>query len=460
MTPHNQNDDENPRRDRRSHEDNPFIAFRRFADSQVSTLLNGLAALPEWLADYNSINLAREQCLFGKANPEECKKLQEVEAKIERMYDNEFNFSKGNFTHAAVRDNIDKYMELEASAREIRTRIVEAGRGTETRSDGASNQIDLIERVGNQKGQQWGWSWDWGFPKPFDTETGQQQDQPEGLTPRGRWHNHGTRRNSQSTEEDKWERFSTSYKPSYFDGRAGSPFDTHISSHLDASSRDPYSPLALENNRHLRDGFWRDAFEDLFRLERGLNMIPHHQLGRSKHLTYNDWSYRFTNQPFTRPFSHIGDICPVPGPISRGEQNEEPSYEYAHDHEDQHDDPPTPKPNQGKWTRETPETELEAYERLLGPSNTQSDAPTPSRPSILSTLTTTERTVAPDGTITTKVVLKRRFADGKEESTETVHTHRGDGQDQDPWKAFQEAELPVQVKQESPEKKRGWFWSH
>ncbi|KAL2354667.1 hypothetical protein BJ546DRAFT_38403 [Cryomyces antarcticus] len=47
------------------------------------------------------------------------------------------------------------------------------------------------------------------------------------------------------------------------------------------------------------------------------------------------------------------------------------------------------------------------------------------RLSIISTLTSTERRMAPDGTVTTKVVLKRRFGDGREESSETVHTTQG-----------------------------------
>ena len=43
------------------------------------------------------------------------------------------------------------------------------------------------------------------------------------------------------------------------------------------------------------------------------------------------------------------------------------------------------------------------------------------RPSVLSTLTTTETRTLPDGSKTTRVVLKKRFADGAEESTERVY---------------------------------------
>ncbi|KAL9614511.1 MAG: hypothetical protein Q9167_001039 [Letrouitia subvulpina] len=53
-------------------------------------------------------------------------------------------------------------------------------------------------------------------------------------------------------------------------------------------------------------------------------------------------------------------------------------------------------------------------------SSTQEHA----KPSVLSQLTRTERTTSPDGTVITKVVLKKRFSDGTEENEETVSTSR------------------------------------
>jgi len=119
------------------------------------------------------------------------------------------------------------------------------------------------------------------------------------------------------------------------------------------------------------------------------------------------------------------------------------------------------------------ETELDAYEHLLAKS--KSAEPTPptgvsttndTKPSILSTLTTTERTVAPDGSVTTKVVLKKRFADGREESSETVHTQRGQdtAHTHDPWAAVQNSFAPreseTRDEQEKKKNKSGWFWSN
>merc|ERR1711963_483325 len=175
--------------------------------------------------------------------------------------------------------------------------------------------------------------------------------------------------------------------------------------------------------------------------------------------------------------------------------SDEPSYEYSHDHEDQHDDLPTPKQDRFPYADtvrrdtyntvlhaaherdEEAETEMDVYERMDAVSRGPASAPGPTsvssaiaeqmneaKPSILSTLTTTERTVASDGSITTKVVLKKRFADGREESSETVHTQRGQGNDQtprDPWKAFHDTQL-VQAEPKNGEKKKGsgWFWSN
>ena len=72
----------------------------------------------------------------------------------------------------------------------------------------------------------------------------------------------------------------------------------------------------------------------------------------------------------------------------------------------------------------------------------------PARPSILSQLTTTQTTRLPDGTVTTKVVLKQRFADGREETTESVET-RND----------QSEQMEQRRHVEEKPKQKGWFWT-
>lgn len=102
----------------------------------------------------------------------------------------------------------------------------------------------------------------------------------------------------------------------------------------------------------------------------------------------------------------------------------------------------------------------------------QTAASPPTNPSILSTLTTTEQRTLPDGTVTTKVVLKKRFSDGAEEVTERVHTQNAptpssqgtllpaaataQGQDPAPETSRNEKKLATTT---DKKQQGGWFWS-
>lgn len=80
------------------------------------------------------------------------------------------------------------------------------------------------------------------------------------------------------------------------------------------------------------------------------------------------------------------------------------------------------------------------------PSNENADIPL-KKVDVLSALTTTHTTRLADGTVTTRVTLKQRFADGREETTESIHTSN-------------EKEAQSRANdQETSEKKSGWFWS-
>jgi hypothetical protein len=65
---------------------------------------------------------------------------------------------------------------------------------------------------------------------------------------------------------------------------------------------------------------------------------------------------------------------------------------------------------------------------------------------IIATLTTTERIILPDGAVHTKMVLKKRFADGREESNETVHTAR-------------EGQEHASSQAKKSDGSGGWFWT-
>jgi hypothetical protein len=78
---------------------------------------------------------------------------------------------------------------------------------------------------------------------------------------------------------------------------------------------------------------------------------------------------------------------------------------------------------------------------------------------ILSTLTTTVRHVAPDGSVVTKKVLKKRFADGSEESSETVETAHGSGLSWDQTRA-PHGEEDLSQNKSKPSRGKGWFWTN
>ena len=71
------------------------------------------------------------------------------------------------------------------------------------------------------------------------------------------------------------------------------------------------------------------------------------------------------------------------------------------------------------------------------------------KPDILSQLTTTHTTRLPDGSVTTKVVLKQRFADGREETHESIYTTHEPPQPENEG---------AKVAGEQCPKKKGWFW--
>jgi len=124
----------------------------------------------------------------------------------------------------------------------------------------------------------------------------------------------------------------------------------------------------------------------------------------------------------------------------------------------------------------TPDTEQDLYEAFLGkaspetqrqettkpPSSSRTTSTAVNKPDvvaskILSTLSTTERTTLSDGSVTTKVTLKKRFSDGREESTETLSTNHAamDSTSPTPVSAVSNASSG----RDQQDQKKGWFWS-
>jgi hypothetical protein len=343
--------------------------------------------------------------------------------------------------------------------------------------DGNSRN-ELVERVANEKGQQWGWSWDWGFPRPFDGD-----DDIASRRDRCRqWRRRREESLFSATQAD--EHSDASEDRTMLPGQQGwEEQQQRFLNHLDEALLPIFQELFRRESAETADvydmavnprvaaelaraGVPRDAFEDLLRSQNGHPLIPSEKLGQSDHLPHDSWARRFFDQTdrgsVDRPHKYE---FPRRVPWEGEETAEEPHYEYAHDHEDQHDEPPSPNTKQGGWSGDAPETEMEAYERLLGPVPAfGASAQTDGRPSVLSTLTTTERTVHPNGTVTTKVVLKKRFNDGREESSETVHTERGQDSagginDHSSGMLEATAQHKLQEPRKNEGKKTGWFWS-
>jgi hypothetical protein len=590
------NNDNNSRRNRERPEDNPFIAFRRFADSQVSSLLNTVFTLPATIANYNNVHQAREACLFKKAGKAQCDKLQELEEEIASLRHEGKELYRVGDLQQVLRKS-EELMQLDRHADELRKDIVaESGIKEE-------DSKELVQRVANKKGQEWGWDWSWGFPKPFDDD--RDSSQPASADR----HREQAMAFFKQIEREAKNMFGDEQWDDAIEGALGAMGSSPMLRALMGDKEwqevknfmnetRPYSPQALEADRRMQLAGvnWREAYEDLVRAQEQEDLARRQETRRDA----LGW----------RRNSKEGYPKRVPW---TDEESDEPSYEYAHDHEDQHDDPPTPKAKQegtfrdwcdpaenqkssdksdimaylreqqqsgrslgmrqqteseshdwcataesqkssdkddimaylreqqqkgrdlslreqaedsgmcapassqsasdkrdiqaflssqsqqndrhlslrepeyqaGEWCdpassqsasdkrdirqflsseqqhgrqlglRDSSATELDAYEHLLQkPENVANEA----GPSILSTLTTTERSVAPDGSVTTRVVLKKRFADGREESTETVHTQRG--QESDPRETARRGVAPkLEGGRDQDKKRSGWFWS-
>ncbi|KAL8901320.1 MAG: hypothetical protein Q9192_000615 [Flavoplaca navasiana] len=167
---------------------------------------------------------------------------------------------------------------------------------------------------------------------------------------------------------------------------------------------DPYSPLQLEDRHPFCEhgAKWRRAFAELLAVHHGVDVPCEHQ---HEEMSKDNWMLALPFYLACQKNWHGDNVTKVP-------ENEA------------EDDGPT---------------ELDLYRHFLGarsariPSSSSTqpcsidneDYNTSGQPNVISTMTTTQRTIRPDGSVYTQVVLKKRFSDGREESTETEHTTHG-----------------------------------
>ena len=414
---------------------NPFIAFRRFADEQMSSLLHSLLGQPQRSTATPKSAPDGDLPWIAQAMTEEQRR------RLRNMRDQESQSEANSVT-------TEKFYQR--------------------REQGAGKSEDEIARCPY---------------RPADQEVPERNRQgpPCDLAPRTCCDG-GLLAHLHDAE---------------IDYSAPTPWVIH---YLDHS---PYSPHYLETQELFRERGtkWRDAFEDLLAMQSGLPMPSEDSSRRNKCNPH--WVASMVAEGlFGRDtFVPMGPVSGTPAKLERmlrrgtadarqpendadgnafadpKEEDDEGDCCDDDDYDDQDDDEDT--------------TELDWYERLLcldrglfsggffralaseafKQESRQSDKISSAaavgedgKTGIISTLTTTERITLPDGSVHTKMVLKKRFADGREESTETTHTTNSHHEEKPKQIADSKPEKLRTTRGgdeggKSKEKKSGWFWN-
>lgn len=242
----------------------------------------------------------------------------------------------------------------------------------------------------------------------------------------------------------------------------------------------PYSPYHLERDEKTQvyGSRWRNAFEELLGYDGG-DAEPEETKRSNSEDHPSPLRLQDESDPVSLPdiMRHLREWA-----IDRS-RGHDPWFDPLVSRQREHD------------TGQDEMTELDLYERLLNrkrpesddtlipiinpPKATEATIPDAHEGSsqanesgtlgIISTLTSTERVTLPDGTVHTKVMLKKRFADGREESSETVHTTQGGVQQYGSNLAIASGttDSTESANAQSDDQKganprsgrRGWFWS-
>ena len=247
----------------------------------------------------------------------------------------------------------------------------------------------------------------------------------------------------------------------------------------------PYSPVRLEQHPHLCDQgvTWREAFEDLLAVQSGQDLPPKCSQGTPE--SSIDWVRGMIRSAMCKREENITKSSSAavktsesmkqhPVLLSHISRLRQPKKDADEDGDVDNDD----LVDEG----DTDISEMDMYDRIfssqqsssnvtaraaadyfshLQPESSLSDTDAKAS-SILSTLTTTERTTLRDGSVHTKIVLKKRFSDGREESTETMHQQNAVRQTQDAIRKSikdEDARETGKDKGKKQNKSSGWFWS-
>lgn len=458
------------------HSDNPFISFRRYADEQVNSLMKMFGVPSHWRDDDNSDwRNQRWGCHRRRWNREDRQERVNQIPTVPNMQGDESNHNDDGESFFKMLKEMDKVArdwtrEWDEAAKEWRSSAEEEwGRFLEGNASPSDTEAlttrpshgEKNDAGKHDKAQTYVWSWSW---PPSGADEKQRavamRDAEQHLERRWADLERVFEEKEKSIEKGDFGAWAWHFgwPDSHQETKQADantivpepiqPFDKNMFDWLNSSSR---SPLKLESLNFILAARvnWRDAYEDLLRTEKGLPLMSNNDLGQSAEMEKQQWAQE-----------RLGRL--------RGlrEQQRREQVQPPIEHKEVNQIEATP----ALQANEDPQTELDMYEQLLSPgakfSPVSTEAvPTSSPSSILSTLTTTERSVAPDGTVTTKVVLKKRFADGREENSESVHTASARMENASALHQLQvKPERPsvldaVKSQEQGKPGNRGWFWS-
>lgn len=181
----------------------------------------------------------------------------------------------------------------------------------------------------------------------------------------------------------------------------------------------PYSPRQLERDpvSACFGGLWREAFRDLLVAQQTGGQMPPSGMRGGLDGTPKDWTEELQACGLASRSIDPGEVFDED---EDADEDEELTCPYLPAPEDRQDSPDNELELYDRWIQQPSRRQPEETGASFGGKKQQQ------KPSIISTLTTTERRQLPDGTVTTKTVLKKRFADGTEESSEQTDTSHVD----------------------------------
>ncbi|KAI9675853.1 MAG: hypothetical protein M1829_003279 [Trizodia sp. TS-e1964] len=234
----------------------------------------------------------------------------------------------------------------------------------------------------------------------------------------------------------------------------------------------PYSPLQLENLQGFQnDGKrWRNAFEDLLEAAEGRDMTSNNSSTLKMEETGSQaWILSLLRRSnIGQTFDSYGQTSTFKDTFGKPAQEAKKDIDVEHEVYSQFLNSPerfsSAAKKSGSFGSAT-NASLSPKDSISAPGSQNNGSKTGINNAnrIISILTKTERTVSSDGEVHTKVVLKKRFADGREESSETAETTQDLPINTNPQsKNFKSrAKYPTSIDNEKEDKKsKGWFGSN